>query len=396
MVTLNQEKLDIIERVKDGGSYFITGKAGTGKSTLIKGIVEELPNTIVSATTGIAAVNIGGVTLHSLFNVYMPAVGSLSPLPNWQEDKVNFIKSIKRLIIDEVSMLRCDLLDFIADAYLVNTGKDFLTSVQVLFIGDMKQLPPVVREEDKEELDLQYPHANGDYNWYNANIFHGNPPEEICLEEVFRQNDSGFLEALNNIREGKKSGGFFKNRVDEPIGVLLASTNKIVSEYNMRALNKLSGKIITFHAEVHKNFNDNDFIMDKKLELKDGCRVMYLSNNSGLYNGKVGTLRIIDNGRNNYELKFVYEHNGSELSVTITKERKSKMAFDNNGVLKEASFIVQYPIKLAYALTIHKSQGLSLDEVTVCRDKLFIPQMLYVALSRAKYPDRLYILNRTE
>lgn len=393
---LNQEKLDVIERVRKGESLFITGKAGTGKSTLVKAIVAELPNTVIAATTGIAAVNIGGVTLHSLFNVFMPAVGSLSPLPTWQEDKTRFIKSIRRLIIDEVSMLRCDLLDFIADAYLVNTGQDFLSSIQLLFVGDMKQLPPVVREEDKEELEFQYPHANGDYNWYNANVFNGNPPQEVCLEKVFRQNDAAFLDALNKIRDGKKSGGFFNNKVDEPIGVLLASTNKVVSEYNMRALNKLKGQIITFNAEVHKNFSENDFIMEKKLELKDGCKVMYLSNNNGLYNGKVGTLKIIDHGRNNYELQFIYTQGEEEVAVVLGKERKSKMAFDNKGILKESSYIVQYPIKLAYALTIHKSQGLSLDEVTICRDKLFIPQMLYVALSRAKFPDRLYILNRQE
>lgn len=395
---LNEEKQKIYDAVvKDGQSCFITGEAGTGKSYLVNHIIEGLKTkhsssgVILCGTTGIAAVNVGGTTLNSAFNYFMPAVGSLNYPPRWSEDKIEIMKRVKVIIIDEVSMLRCDTLDFINEVFLFNTGFS-LSGVQMVMVGDMKQLPPVVKTEDIPELLSQYPQCRDvegykkhKFGWNYSYFYRENKDnfKIYTLKEVFRQRDPEFIEALNTVRKGGYSN-YFQNYVDKPKGVFLASTNNVVSDYNRTKLAEIDSKEFIFKATTSGNFNPNDYLFEETLVVKDGARVMYLSNSNGLHNGICGTLNITDKKA----LIFVKD---SGERIEIKPEEKIKVKYNSDGELITDSSIVQYPIKLAYAITIHKSQGLSLDEVTVDERKMFANGMFYVALSRAKSPEKLYI-----
>lgn len=404
---LNEEKQLIYDKVvKEGKSCFITGEAGTGKSYLVNHLIEGLyqkygkdsNSVFLCATTGIAAVNIGGTTLNSALSFFMPSVGNLNYPPNWSDDKTNTMENLSVLIIDEVSMLRCDTLDFIDEIFVHNIGRG-LSSIQLVLVGDMKQLPPVVKTEDISELLDQYPQCkdpnggkNHKFGWHKSH-FYARFKEKIeifSLKEVFRQRDAKFIEALNDVRNGRRSG-YFRNYVKEPKGVFLASTNAVVSDFNQKELSKIESKPYIFEGKVEGNYNPNDFLFEKVLVVKNGCKVMYLSNSNGLYNGICGTLKITPSLDKKGVYLFFVKKDGTE--IRLIEEEKQKMKYDDKGELVVDSKIVQYPIKLAYAITIHKSQGLSLDEVTVDERKMFASGMFYVALSRAKNPEKLYLYN---
>lgn len=407
---LNEEKQLIYDKVvKEGKSCFITGEAGTGKSYLVNHLIEGLyqkygknsNSVFLCATTGIAAVNIGGTTLNSAFSFFMPAVGNLNYPSSWTDDKKNTMENLSVLIVDEVSMLRCDTLDFIDELLVYNIGRG-LNSIQLILIGDMKQLPPVVKQEDISELLDQYPQCrdntggkNHKFGWHKSHFYARNKSkfEIFSLKEVFRQRDADFIEALNAIRNSKKTN-YFRNYVKEPKGVFLASTNNTVSEFNKTELAKIKSKEFVYEASIEGNYNPNDFLFEKTLIVKDGCKVMYLSNSQGLYNGMCGELKIKAPQNNSQGAKaslFFVQSNGTETLLQV--EEKQKVKYNDKGELVGDSKISQYPIKLAYAITIHKSQGLSLDEVTVDERKMFASGMFYVALSRAKNPEKLYLYN---
>ncbi len=381
---MNEEKQVIIERFMNGESLFITGKAGTGKSYLVNEMIKRKPKSILLGTTGIAATNIRGITINSFFRFFKRFVIDES-ISSWDSEYTEFVKKVETIFIDEISMLRADTLDKIEDIMLFNTGKS-LSDIQLIFVGDMKQLPPVVTKEDRDVLKTIYPKGTG-YFWYESlfsqSKLKGNM--KTCeLKQIFRQTDEKFIDYLNLLRDEIEASYNFKY-TKEVKGVLLTSTNKKAGDINKEELAKIDSKEWIFDAEVHYNYNDNDFIFEKELHLKDGCKIMYLENSCGLYNGSLGTC-IIRNGIPFFKNK--------EREVQLVKIRRDKIRLGNNGEEIVESFIIQYPIKLAYAITIHKSQGLSLDELTIDNKNMFLPAMKYVAFSRCKYPEHLYILRQ--
>jgi len=378
-----------------GQNVWLKGKAGTGKTWVTKLVVKALEDrrkkVIVMAPTGIAATNIGGATLHSTFG--------LSPHGMLTFETCNFLKSEKRrvldaadvIVIDEVSMLRADLLDAL-NWTLIKNGCSGLQSKQVIFIGDMKQLKAVADDNMKSVMLGTYDGVE----FYNAKIFKQLNVLEVDLVEMQRQTDTEFIENLNIVREGQKAPYFRKFFSDEAHGVILAPHNSTVNRYNMEGLERQEGKKYTLKAIVTDNVKASDFNMESEIQVKDGCKIMYLMNskNNNLVNGTMGVFRQ-ETDSNGFD-KYFIEVNEIRYLLEIMELSKKEYVLneeDNVLQLKEIGSIKQYPFKLAYALTIHKSQGLTFENATIDLSlPCFVEGQLYVALSRLKSPEGLRII----
>lgn len=402
---LSQKQQLFYDAVIDGKSVFLSGKAGTGKSFVAKLVIAELKRRgkkiVALAPTGIAANNIEGQTLHSFF--------SLPPFGVLDFESVNFIKGEKRrlldaidtIFIDEVSMLRPDLLDGMNFTLLKNGCKP-LREFQLIFIGDLKQLPSPISDNMRSVLLKTY---NGD-EFYNAKVYRSILPIEIELDEVLRQTDEEFIHHLNTIREGGKSEYFKQFLSKDYHGIILAPHNSTVAKYNKDGLALLSGEEFTFTAIVSGNIKADDFNMESVVTVKNGCKVMYLANSKDnpLINGTLGTfigyevITYNDDLTENHTGIFKYFIQVNDIDYVLDQVEHHKMEYvlnENNDALelREIGSITQMPIKLAYALTIHKSQGLSFDEVTLDLSlPCFSPGQLYTALSRVRTPGGLKII----
>jgi nucleoside-triphosphatase THEP1 len=394
-------------------NIFLTGKAGTGKTTFLRNIKELThKNTVIVAPTGIAAINAGGSTIHSLFQLpfgsFVPDISSQQQFTEnskvntptsllkehkMHEKKRKLIREIELLIIDEVSMLRADLLDAI-DTILRHIRRNKLTpfgGVQVLFIGDLLQLPPVVNNQEWSLLKNYYTSPF----FFDAQALQTDKPVYIELDKIYRQSDETFINLLNNLRnntvtqkDSELLNAYFKPDFIPPPNekyIQLTTHNYKADQLNKTELAKLKDKTYTFSAEITGDFNEYSYPVDKQLELKKGVQVMFIKNDptgeQRFFNGKIGTISSInsteivvefDDGSDAVELeKFLWQNIRYELNET-TNEIEEKVV----------GIFIQFPVKLAWAITVHKSQGLTFEKAIVDIGDAFAPGQVYVALSR--------------
>lgn len=397
-VFLSENQKKFIDLVDSGKNVFLTGKAGTGKSFVTKMAMnilrEKKLNVAALAPTGIAANNIGGATLHSTFSIRPFGVLDFESCNFVKQNKRYMLQAIDVIFIDEVSMLRPDILDAL-NWTLIKNGCGSLTDRQVIFIGDMKQLG-IVADDNMLSVMLQ---RYGGCDFRKADIYNSLNVTNIELDEILRQSDSCFIEALNTVRDGNKHP-YFKQFVKKsnPLGsgIVLAPHNATVQRYNNEGLQSVEGKTYTFKATVEGNAKADDFNLDPIINVKDGCKIMYLINskNNPLVNGTLGIFRVKDHMTENE--RYWIEVQGVEYSLNEVGFTKHDYVFNSNTnalELQEIGSITQYPFKLAYALTIHKSQGLTFEECTVDLSlPCFAEGQLYVALSRVTKPEGLTII----
>lgn len=401
---MNNHFFDLIEHTNR--SVFLTGKAGTGKTTFLNDFVKRTRKKhIVVAPTGIAAINAGGVTIHSMFGLplrtFLPTteridtslannIADLMPHFKYRKDKLKLLREVEIIIIDEVSMLRADVLDMMDFSLrFIRRNNQRFGGVQMLFIGDLYQLPPVVRDEHILKM------------FYNSPFFFDSlaikeiPLITIELTKVYRQTDEEFLDILNAIRDGDIANIDFEHLnerydPDFEIGnesyVYLCSHNKMADEINVEKLAEIKVDAKTYEAKLFGEFKENQFPNEQFLELKIGAQIMFIRNDiSGekkYFNGKLGEISALDEN----EIKVILD--GSEREIVVKREvwEQKKYFLDTEKNIKEevlGSF-EQFPIKLAWAVTIHKSQGLTFDKVIIDAGKSFTAGQVYVALSRCR------------
>lgn len=401
---MNNHFFDLIEYTNR--SIFLTGKAGTGKTTFLNEFVKRTKKKhIVVAPTGIAAINAGGVTIHSMFGLplrtFLPTtdridtslannIADLMPHFKYRKDKLKLLREVEVLIIDEVSMLRADVLDMMDFSLrFIRRNSQRFGGVQMLFIGDLYQLPPVVRDEHILKMFYNSPF------FFDSHAIKEIPLITIELTKVYRQSDENFLDILNAIRDGDVGSIDFEHlneRYDPAFEtgtesyVYLCSHNKMADEINQEKLKEIKVDPSTFEAKLVGEFKENQFPNEQFLELKIGAQVMFIRNDiSGekrYFNGKLGEISALDEN----EIKVVLD--GSEREIIVKREvwEQKKYFLDTDKNIKEevlGSF-EQFPIKLAWAVTIHKSQGLTFDKVIIDAGKSFTAGQVYVALSRCR------------
>ncbi len=393
LATKQQEFLDA---VLSGENVFLTGKAGTGKSHITKEAIIRLREAgkkiIALAPTGIAANNIGGATLHSVFGLTPYGVLTFSACNFLKSEKRRVLSSVDTIFIDEVSMLRADLLDAL-NWTLIKNGCGTLMDKQIVLIGDMKQLKAPI---DDNMLSVMLQTYKGP-EFYHAKVHENLNVKLIELDEIQRQTDLEFIENLNEVREGRKSEYFRKFVSTEPKGVVLAPHNSTVTRYNIEGLESVDGKKYRFEAIIQGNAKASDFNLETIRPVCDGCKIMYLVNskNNNLVNGTIGTFKVKIEDKHERFFIQVGDVNYAIEKAVIEKKEYVLNEEENELQLREIGSIIQYPIKLAYALTIHKSQGLTFDEVTVdLSQPCFSEGQMYVALSRVKTPQGLRIITK--
>lgn len=387
-----------------GISVFLTGKAGTGKTTFLKHIVAGCSKRLaVVAPTGVAAVNAGGVTIHSFFQLplcpYLPDVKELvteyqMPEKNrsLRKDRVKILRTLELLIIDEISMVRADILDAI-DATLKRYRKNDrpFGGVQLLMIGDVQQLPPVVTESEKPFMDQVYPSPF----FFNSRAFRKLGYIVIELNKIHRQRDAEFTSMLNDIRTGNPSDQTLERlnrRLDPgfepPSGeywIRLTTHNHQSDSINREKMDALKGKSMIFKAEIDGNYPESAYPAETELRLKKGAQVMFTRNDTSgssmYFNGKIGTVTELDP-----EI-IVTDENGNE--IIVNQEKWDNVRYEINPETQEIQAVndgsfTQYPLRAAWAITIHKSQGLTFDRVIIDAGRAFSFGQVYVALSRCR------------
>lgn len=403
-------------------SIFLTGKAGTGKTTLLRKIISSThKNAVIVAPTGIAALNAGGVTIHSFFQLpfggFVPEFGVAPQFTNsvkletkeslmrhfkMNKQRQNIMRNLELLIIDEVSMLRADLLDAI-DWTLRNVRRinEPFGGVQVLFIGDLLQLPPIVKQEEWSILRKYY---SGMF-FFSARVLQEQTPLYIELSTIYRQQDQDFIQVLNNLRNNEISESDVKalnkfvnpnfDALKEEGYITLTTHNNKADEMNAKALLSLDTKLVKFSAEITGEYPPHLYPIDLEMDLKVGAQVMFIKNDisfdKNFYNGKMG--RIDSLSSEEISVYFPDE----KRSILVEKYEWNNIRYNLNdatGEIKEdvIGTFVHYPLKLAWAITVHKSQGLTFDKAVLDVSDVFAPGQAYVALSRLRSLEGLVLL----
>lgn len=388
---------------------YLTGKAGTGKTTFLKYLKAACnKNMVVLAPTGVAAVNAGGQTIHSFFNikpsVYVPGdkrmrvrvpesdqdKSVITDHFRYHRDKLEIIRGLELLVIDEISMVRCDLLDVIDRLLRVCRKREFTPfgGVQVVLIGDTFQLPPIVNQDDWNILGQFYKSPF----FFSSRVLQEQKPVYIELKKIYRQTDQDFIDLLNRIRVNNLDAGdlsLLNSRFlhgftpeQEEDYIILATHNRMVEETNEKRLREIDEPIHRFEALVDGTFPENSYPADANLKLKEGAQVMFLRNdkNKRFFNGKIGhVVEISEEGI------FVDVTDGDIINVEREEWANIRYSWDTKEkkVVEEAvGTFIQYPLKLAWAITVHKSQGLTFERIIADLSEAFAPGQVYVALSR--------------
>lgn len=404
-------------------SIFLTGKAGTGKTTLLRKIVETThKQTVIVAPTGIAALNAGGVTIHSFFQLPFAAFipeylgemrfndrtrfetkDSLRHHFTMNKRKKAVFLALELLIIDEVSMLRADILDAMDLALRYVRRNDLpYGGVQVLFIGDLLQLPPVVKNEEWFVLREYY---RGMF-FFHSKVVQQNPPLYIELEKIYRQTDQQFIHILNQLRnnqitqsEVKLLEQFVKPNFDVKANsgyITLTTHNSKADEMNAKALEELKGKKFQFEADITGEFPPHLYPLEPVLELKEGAQVMFIKNDLSaeklFFNGKMGIVKSVSNSE-------IFVHFPEEnKTIEVETYEWENIRYEQNPSTNELEekvlgTFVHFPLKLAWAITVHKSQGLTFDKAVLDVSHVFQPGQAYVALSRLRTLSGLVLLS---
>lgn len=404
---------------------FLTGKAGTGKTTFLKYIRENsYKKMAVTAPTGVAAMNAGGTTLHALF--WLPFGIFIEDYPlRWDEHDSNIynksrlfstikltkqrraiLQELELLVIDEVSMVRADTLDAI-DVILKSVRRDMrpFGGVQMLFIGDLYQLPPVVRDHEWQVLRDHYSSPF----FFDAKVLREHPPVLLELSKIYRQNDSDFIGLLNNIRNNQCTQSdldYLNSHYQEGFSpkqgeqfITLTSHNKLADSINQEQLLHLDGTLHNVKAVVKDEFQQSSYPAEETLPLKIGAQVMFIKNDSGedrkFFNGKIGVVKDLLLDKHQVIVEF---KDGSE-DVTVKRETWQNIRYNyNKGEDKIEEEVMgtfsQYPLRLAWAITIHKSQGLTFDRAVIDAGTSFAAGQVYVALSRLTRLDGLVLKSK--
>ncbi len=396
-----------------GESVFLTGKAGTGKTTFLRRLKEECPKQMaVLAPTGVAAINAGGVTIHSFFQLpfapFVPVQGKAAASANTTEavgehalisrlrygrDKRELLQSLDLLVIDEVSMVRADVLDAI-DTILRHFRRRQLPfgGVQMLLIGDLYQLPPVVQHEEWQILGEYY---EGPF-FFHSHVIRRQPPVYVELQTIYRQSDERFIDLLNQVRNNQLTPAglqLLNSRCrpgfvvpdDEP-WITLTTHNRKADAMNEAALERLPGPVYKYTAEVAGEFSDKSYPADETLVLKEGAQVMFLKNDAigrRYFNGRIGRISSLS------ERQIVVQCDDDPLPIEVKPETWRNVQYTLNRQQqqveeKELGSFTQYPLRLAWAVTIHKSQGLTFDRAVIDAAASFSAGQVYVALSRCR------------
>jgi DNA polymerase III delta prime subunit len=404
-------------------SIFLTGKAGTGKTTLLRKIVASThKNTVIVAPTGIAALNAGGVTIHSFFQLpfggFVPEFGVAPQFTNsvkletkeslmrhftMNKKRQNLLRSLELLIIDEVSMLRADLLDAM-DWTLRNVRRinEPFGGIQVLFIGDLLQLPPVVRQEEWSILRKYY----AGMFFFSAHVFQQQTPLYIELSTIYRQQDQDFIQVLNNLRNNQITeedvqalNKFVKPNFDalqEEGYITLTTHNNKADEMNAKALRTLSTKSLKYNAEITGEYPPHLYPIEPEMELKVGAQIMFIKNDisfdKNFYNGKMGRIEALS--AEEISVYFPDEKRRIVVEKYEWTNIKYKLNDKTGEIVEEVmGTFVHYPLKLAWAITVHKSQGLTFEKAVLDVSDVFAPGQAYVALSRLRSMEGLVLLS---
>ena len=391
---------------------FLTGKAGTGKTTFLKHIRHTThKNCIVAAPTGVAAINAGGVTLHSLFQLpFEPFIPGTSDYRNSKERfrfstaKRDMLRRMELLIIDEVSMLRADTLDSIDSVlrYIRRSNKPF-GGTQMLYIGDMFQLPPVVKDNEWEYLRDHY----RSIFFFHAKAVQSVPPVYLELKKIYRQRQQFFVDLLNRVRNDELTTEDLQtlNRqyipdFKPPTGekyITLTTHNYKADAINSKELNRLTTPVFRFKGEISGEFPEYALPTEMTLTLKKDAQIMFIKNDTGefrrYFNGKLGTVANINDDCIEVRLE------GSGDIIEIEKEKWVNIRYSLNKDTaeieeEELGAFKQFPIRLAWAVTIHKSQGLTFERAIIDTGDAFAPGQAYVALSRCTSLEGIVLLSQ--
>jgi hypothetical protein len=391
-------------------NIFLTGKAGTGKTTFLKYLKETATkNIVVAAPTGVAAINAGGVTLHSLFQLpfhpFLPTKNSKEELLakiRQNKQRQQLLRKMELLVIDEISMVRCDVMDSI-DTILRHVRRNYhlpFGGVQLLCIGDLHQLSPVAQNKEWSILSEYYASPF----FFDSLAIKEQTPLLIELNKIYRQKEESFVQLLNKVRNNNMNADDFEdlhlrfNPSFSPLAdekyITLTSHNNQADLINQQQLQRIILAPFTYKAVIEQDFPENMYPVEVELILKEGAQVMFLKNDlvyKRYYNGKIGTVKSLE------KEKIIVECDGKDIEVGLETWENSRYTLNRtDGKLEQETLgtFTQFPLRLAWAITIHKSQGLTFEKVMIDAGAAFSSGQVYVALSRCTSLEGIVLLSK--